>query len=184
MSGIPFPLIFSIYFSEQCFAQLFGTDGLFVPGTITFTPFAAFKPSYSLSALSILQPGRWTVHIRRILLQVAISSQRTLLIPTWKEKTKQNKAKQQATPQLFAYQNKSPVPLFLFKLHFQSLIKSVEEMDSPPLGGWEGGEMEEVNVCSLSVALRRDPSKSHCTIAKGILFFRCCFPDILTKLGK
>lgn len=69
-------------------------------------------------------------------------------------KTKQSKNKEQANPQILAFWNESSIPLFLFKLHFQSLIKSVEEMDSPPLDGWEGGEMEEVNVCSLSVVLK------------------------------
>jgi len=61
---------------------LFGTDGLFIPDTVTFTLSAALKLSYTLSALPVLQPGRWTVHCCQILLQVAITAQRTLLIQT------------------------------------------------------------------------------------------------------
>lgn len=58
-------------------------------------------------------------------------------------------------------------------------------MDSPPLDGWEGGEMEEVNVCSLSVVLKEIPVR---VIAQQQEAF-CSSdadgsPDIVIKLGR
>ena len=139
-----------------------------------FYPLTILRLSYTPSTLSVLQHGRQSTHLTNSAPSSHYLSEGPPH-PGTKEKWT-NEPTTDKTSLISAYQNKSSVSLFPFKLHFQSLIKSVEEMGSPPLYGWGGREMQEANICSLSVVFEEVPvtalaqSKRHFVLRRLTVF--------------